>query len=404
MTARKTALGACLILAACVRAGTSPQSAAPTYKGILVPVNPEINRIQNPTSALGLVFDKLKDLEAGKPGQVAVFHIGDSHVEAGYFPGVVREGLQQRFGDAGRGYVKPVILGLYPKKRISSIVIRQEVKAIRLWAGLKPDDPSRGFNGLILYHDKGFEYYNFEILDENNQVLGTVKSGRPKDWPGMNSIQTSSVELPGTYRSVVLKTAADPQRTGPRFAQLYGLSLESGTSGVVYHNYGIIGGNCDTLLRSAFLHKQLERVQPDLIIISLGTNDASTPLFRREDFAARLDALLAKVREITPHSAILLTTAPDSYYPRLRRRPAKPNPNMAAVRDVIASTAAARGCAYWDLFTLMGGPDSMRLWRDSTLANADNIHFTKEGYQRQGRMLLDALMKEYADHGAARSR
>ncbi len=404
MSLKNTALGLWAVATVLLPGPALPQSAQPSYKGILVPVNPEINRIANPTQALGYVFDKLRDLEAGKPGQVAVFHLGDSHVEAGYFPGVVRAGLQQKFGDGGHGYVKPSVIGVYPKKRIVSIVYRQEVKAVRLRAGLKADDPGRGFNGLTVYHDKGFEYYDFDVLDESNRILATVKSGRPKDWPGMSGIQTSSVELPGTYRSVVLRTSSNPQRTSPRYAQLYGVSLESGTSGVVYHNYGVNGGNCDTMLKSAFLHKQLEKVQPDLVIVSLGTNDASTPLFRREDFAARLDALLAKIREITPHSAVLLTSAPDAYYPRLRRRPAKLNPNMAVVREVIAAAASARGCAFWDLFACMGGPDSMKLWRDSALANADSIHFTKEGYLRLGRMLLEALLKEYAAHVAARPR
>lgn len=404
MTVSQAVLGLWAVAAALLPGPARPQASATAYKGILVPVHPEINRIADPTQALGYVFDKLRDLEAGKPGQVVVFHLGDSHVEAGYFPGVIRAGLQARFGDGGRGYVKPSILGVYPKKRITSIVNRQEVKAVRLSAGLKPDDPGRGFSGLVAYHEKGFEYYDFDVLDESNRVLATVKSGRPKDWPGMSGIQVSSLELPGTFRSVVLRTSASSLKTPPRFAQLYGVSLESGTSGVVYHSYGVVGGNCDTMLKSAFLHKQLERVQPDLVIVSLGTNDASTPLFRRDDFAARLDALLDRIREITPHSAVLLTTAPDSYYPRLRRRPAKPNPNMVVVREAIAASAAARGFAYWDLFTLMGGPNSMKLWRESALANADHIHFTKEGYQRLGRMLLDALLKEYAAHAAARSR
>lgn len=404
MPARIARWTAVLAGAVLLAAPGRPQAVPPAYKGILVPINPEINRIVNPTPALRLVFDKLHDLEAGKPGQTVIFHLGDSHVEAGFFPGVVRAGLQERFGDAGRGCVKPSILGVYPKKRLSSIVVRQEVKAVRLGAGYKADEPGRGFSGLIVYHDKGYEYLDFDVLDGDNRVLARMPAGRPRDWPGAGGVQVSSLELPGIYRNIVLRAAASPQRPGARFAQIYGLSLESGTSGVVYHGYGVNGGNCDTMLRSAYLHKQLERVQPDLVIISLGTNDSSTPLFRRADFAARLEALLNKIREITPHSAILLTTAPDSDYPRLRRRPARPNPNMSAVRDVIAETAAARGCSYWDLFTLMGGPGSMRLWRESALANYDNIHFTKEGYLRQGRMLLDALIKEYEAHVAARPR
>ncbi len=399
MAARATAAGLCL-LASIGASAALPQG----FRGILIPINPEINRIENPTPSLGIFYEKLRDLKAAKGGQAIVFHIGDSHVEAGFFPGIVRAGLQQMFGDAGRGYVKPTVIGVYPKKKLIAITLRQDVKAIRLRAGLKDTDPAKGFNRMILYHEKGFEYYDFEVLDNANHLLATIRTGRPKDWPGMGSVQTTNVELPGTYRSVVLRSAADPQRKGQRYAQLYGVSLENGDSGVVYHNYGINGANCDTFLKSSFFHKQLERIQPDLVVISLGTNDASTPAFRQADFAARLDALLTKVREISPQSAVLLTTAPDSYFARLRRRTAKPNPNMAMVREVIIATAARRGCAYWDLFSIMGGPDSMKLWRDSTLANMDNIHFTKDGYEHQGRLLLDALLKGYASNAETRSR
>ena len=399
MSARAAAIMAGGILAAAVLTA-APQS----YRGILVPINPEINRIEDASGALNVFFDRLRDLTAARKGQVAILHIGDSHVDAGYFPGAVRAGLQAEFGDAGRGVVKPALTGLYPKKRISSLAVRQDIKSARIQIGLKDPDPAQGFNGLLLYHEKGFEYYDYEVRDPDGRVLATVKCGRPKDWPGMGGVQISNVELPGLYRRVVLRPVKDSQRSGQRYAQLYGASLENGESGVIYHAYGIIGGTCLSYLRSPYFLKLLERIQPELVIVSLGTNDASTPLFRKEPFAQALDALLTQIKIVSPSSALLLTTAPDSYYPRPRWRTAKPNPHMAGVREVILEAAAKRSCATWDLFSIMGGSTSMKLWVDSALANSDYIHFTKEGYERQGRLLLDALMNGYRTHAQARPR
>ena len=395
---RKTVLGLAALLALAAWSGSNQKIPA-----ILVPINPEQNAIANP-DVLGLVFDKLADLAKSKQGQVAILHIGDSHVEAGYFPGIVRAGLQQRFGDAGRGLIKPTIVGVYPKKWFRSVEVRQDVKALRLWAGIKEAEPGRGFNALAVYHEKGNEYLNFEVLDEAGQVIGKVQSTRPLDWPGAQGVQVSIVELPGVYRSVILRTAKDPKMNTQRFAQLYGVSLETGESGVVYHSYGLIGANCDSLSRSPFFQKQLERIQPDLVIVSLGTNDASTPYFKKEDYTARLDALIQKIRDACPHAAILLTTAPDSYYPRQRRRTANPNPNMGTEREALLELAFKRHCAVWDLFAIMGGAGSITTWRDSALANLDNIHFTKDGYEQLGRLLLEALTKGYDSHAAARSR
>jgi lysophospholipase L1-like esterase len=114
--------------------------------------------------------------------------------------------------------------------------------------------------------------------------------------------------------------------------------------------------------------------------------------------------LIQKVRETCSHSAVLLTTAPDSYFPRLRRRAGKPNPNMAAEREAVLELAARNRCAVWDLYSIMGGDGSMNIWRESALANLDNIHFTKEGYERQGRLLFEALMKGYGSDAGPRSR
>ena len=371
--------------------------------GILVPVNPDQNVFIN-ADALEAFYARLHDLAETRKGQVAILHIGDSHVEAGYLTGIVREGLQRKFGDAGRGLVRPSILGVYPKKWIRSIEIRQDVKAVRLWAGLKEDEGGTDFNALVVYHDRGLDYYNFEVLDAASRVLGKVTARRPLEWPGAQGIQVSRVELPQSCRSVVLRTAKDPRTNNQRYAQMYGISLENGRSGVIYHSFGMIGANCDSFAKSAFFQKQMENVQPDLVIVSLGTNDGSTPYFRKEEFTAKFEALIQKIRETCPHSAILLTTAPDSYFPRLRRLAAKPNPNMAAEREAVVELAARHRCAVWDLYSIMGGDGSMNIWRESALANFDNIHFTKEGYERQGHLLLEALMKGYGTDAAPRSR
>ena len=42
------------------------------------------------------------------PRVVAMVHIGDSHVQAGFLTEAVRLPLQRRFGDAGRGLVVPL--------------------------------------------------------------------------------------------------------------------------------------------------------------------------------------------------------------------------------------------------------------------------------------------------------
>ena len=50
---------------------------------------------------------KLASLKKKGNGTVSIVHIGDSHLQAGFISGVVRNGLQEFFGNAGRGLVFP---------------------------------------------------------------------------------------------------------------------------------------------------------------------------------------------------------------------------------------------------------------------------------------------------------
>src|SRR4030095_12115711 len=48
-------------------------------------------------------YNKLYRLKITGQGTVSIVHIGDSHIQAGFLSVVVRNGLQQFFGNAGRG-------------------------------------------------------------------------------------------------------------------------------------------------------------------------------------------------------------------------------------------------------------------------------------------------------------
>ena len=56
------------------------------------------------------------------PRVVAMVHIGDSHVQAGFLTEAVRLPLQRRFGDAGRGLVVPLKLAKTNEPRDYSVV------------------------------------------------------------------------------------------------------------------------------------------------------------------------------------------------------------------------------------------------------------------------------------------
>ena len=65
------------------------------------------NKIINAQSLKGF-FEELSDLSSARDKKVvSIVHIGDSHIQANYITGMVRNLFQDDFGNAGRGLVFP---------------------------------------------------------------------------------------------------------------------------------------------------------------------------------------------------------------------------------------------------------------------------------------------------------
>jgi lysophospholipase L1-like esterase len=85
---------------------------------------------------------------------------------------------------------------------------------------------------------------------------------------------------------------------------------------------------------------------------------------------------------------------PDAFLKKVR-----PNPGIEKVRNEIIRYAVENGLAFWDMYKVNGGAAD---WRLHGLLRPDGIHFSKEGYQYQGNLLFEAIMKRYDQYVAAR--
>lgn len=200
----------------------------------------------------------------------------------------------------------------------------------------------------------------------------------------------ASFSLPRLSRQLTIKTGGAGISNGKGI--LYGLLLENtGQAGIIYHAIGVNGVTYRHYNQAERFWAQLPSLQPDLIIVSLGTNEALGSSFLENEFQKEVAAFLQQTVQWVPGCAVLLTTNPDV----LRRRRYN-HPANLQVQKVILEGAAAKSTAAWDLHEVMGGHGSIRKWRACQLAGADYIHFTKEGYRLQARLLFEALMTAYA--------
>lgn len=184
------------------------------------------------------------------------------------------------------------------------------------------------------------------------------------------------------------------------------LARETGKAGLVYHAYGINGATYGQFNNEQTLSK-FDELNPDLIILSFGTNEAHGRNYTEEWQIQEMDALLASLKERFPDADFLLTTPPGSYWRKRVKKTLKNGRKTYVTRHIlneqveqVANTQVTYGAEHqipvWDLYHVVGGADyACRNWRNAGLQRSDYIHYTSEGYILQGKLLAEAILKAY---------
>lgn len=183
-----------------------------------------------------------------------------------------------------------------------------------------------------------------------------------------------------------------------RQSTLYGMVLEnSQSSGILYHMVGVNGAKFEHYNAAQLFLEQVQELDPDLIIISLGTNESISSGFRRDGFFDELDTFVHGLEQFLPHADILLTTPPDAI-----GYGGRPVGNVQKARDVLLQYALNNDLSCWNFYDIMGGSGSMDEWYGAGLAQKDRLHLSPSGYFLQGDMLYQALNQGYAAFRTAR--
>lgn len=346
-------------------------------------------------------FRKLSLLKSQNKGTVNIVHLGDSHIQAGYFSGIIRRNLQQYFGNAGRGLVFPYRLAKSngPHDYVSF--------SANQWNGYRnvnnPDSVPTGISGFVvvskdssiscgisLRNNEGINYAFktvelFASMADSSDVMLTDSSG------SVVANKQSFTNNTFIFSDEVTNLNFKIQNNDSLFS-LYGLNLLNDSSGIVYHTIGVNGAECSHFLHQQLLPEQLKDLHPDLYILSFGTNEAFSKSFYADLFIQTVDSTIQKLKEVAPDADVLITSPAESCV-RLRRGRYASNPNVLLIRNALKDYCASKNIAFFDLYECAGGKGSMQKFARTHMSDARRIHFTRIGYEIQGLMLLDALMK-----------
>lgn len=166
---------------------------------------------------------------------------------------------------------------------------------------------------------------------------------------------------------------------------LNGLILENNQPGVLYHTIGVNGAKASDYLKFPLFIEQLGVLQPDLVILSLGTNESFDKL-NEQEFKNQMSLLVASIQKVAPDTAVLLTTPPPSLFKKKF-----PNTFAAAYSKVILEQADSWQVGVWDLFSHWGGLYGVPQLAKRGLIAADRVHYTRNGYDLKGVELFEAL-------------
>lgn len=182
----------------------------------------------------------------------------------------------------------------------------------------------------------------------------------------------------------------DSHIRGHVFPQTFGRNVANRFGAVEYKDLGINGATFSSYLRSSKMN-DVYAWQPDLIVISFGTNEAYDANYNPERHYRQIDELVVVLQENLPYACLLLTTPAGCY-----QRGGRNNPNNLRCAETINRYAKEHGLPVYDLFDVSGGErNACSNWKRSGMMRPDGVHFTPEGYRMQGNMLFEAFMKAY---------
>ena len=350
---------------------------------------------------------KLQAVKESPDKSVTIWHIGGSHVQAGWFTSRVRHNFDSlgHYPCGGRGYIFPYPLAKTNFDRSYRVGYTGE------WIGSMSSRPNRempvkpdyGITGIAAYTADTTASFSLRMPYGISGLHILGRGSGPEVIPcvvvGADTLQCSPDPLTGGF-SAMFPAETDSMVVTPRLREgqyflITGILPEEAPGGVHYVSTGVNGARTTTWTeRCPEFRRDLSRIHPDLVILGLGINDSACPPedFKPERFKEHYRTLLRLIREQAPECTFIFITNNDSW--RWKGRRMVHNENGTAVRQAMFELAGEYDAAVWDLFSLMGGNGSAEGWRDAGLMKNDRLHFTREGYEMLGDLLYTALMRE----------
>lgn len=380
--------------------------------------------------ALDKFFKALNAVEKDKSKSVRVLHYGDSQIEGDRITGYLRNELQKKYGGTGPGFV-------HITEVIPTLAIDQD--ASESWYrytinGRKDTMVEHSRYGLLAH----FNRFTPISTDWPEDTLisswleykpGRMTYSRSKKWTrarlmfgqvekpfflsaSANGIPLSSdsIGIENSYSTLEWNFDSTPtdlklEVSGAISPEFYGISFDS-PSGIHVDNIPLRGssGTLFKKINKAQLQAQYNELEIGLIILQFGGN--TVPYIQSVEEANRygkwFQSQITYLKSLVPNASFMVIGPSDMAIKEKDHFITRPF--LPEVRDALKKACFEKGCAFWDIYEVMGGRNSMQSWvnADPPLAGSDYTHFTPAGAKRIAELLNIAIQEDYIEWKATK--
>lgn len=342
---------------------------------------------------------------------VRILHYGDSQLEMDRITAVLRQDLQERFGGSGPGMV-PMI------QRIPTVSLSQSASggltryamvgdSLTKKASHKRYGPLTQFTDVsgsgTFTFNRTKNRYSQELVKSISKV--SVLLGRNSAGFGMtlkcDTLPERKAVIDSACESVSMvswEMPCDVERGSVKFsgnAEIYGIMLD-GEGGVAVDNVALRGcaGYIFSSINRQVMKESFAKTDTRLIILQFGGNAMPGIASRKaiSNYVRKIVMQFDYFKEVAPQAKLMFIGPADMCKSVDGNRITWPL--LEQLNDSLKVNSLKNGVAYWDTFSVMGGPGSMKEWvnHNPALAGPDHIHFTHRGALEIGNALARSFL------------
>jgi lysophospholipase L1-like esterase len=343
---------------------------------------------------------------------IHILHYGDSQIEEDRITGVFRENMQAKFGGAGAGLlpvVQPIpsaAIGQSTTENIERFIIAgmHKNRAEHFRYGVLGQMATVNGSGTVSFmarnysrtfaHTKRWSSVRLFIGRNSKNFSATLSSKFLNKKKNIEAATNSATTLVWRSDSIMSKCSI----TFSGNAELLGVSLD-GKSGVAVDNIPLRGssGTFFAQIDTATSIPMLKELNVKMIMLEFGGNMMPS-IGSQKNIDSYMEVLAKQIehfKNIFPQAKIVLI-GPADMSKKVGGK-LQTCPLLAELVEAMKQTALEKGAAFWNMFEVMGGENSMLDWvkEKPPLAAPDYIHFTPKGADKIGEILYESLLNYY---------